>query len=78
MTGDLIRAIWTQGNRYTEIEDSHVKTDPETGMMGLRGKDCQQPPEARKKQTRFFPRALGERKHGPSYTLISNFELLEW
>lgn len=43
MAGDLVREIWTQGNRHTETEDSHVKMDPETGVMGLQGKDCRQP-----------------------------------
>lgn len=47
MDGVLIREeIWTQKHR----EDGHMKTEIETGVMLLQGKDCWEPLEDGKRQ----------------------------
>lgn len=50
-----------RGETQTHSGEGHVKTETEMGTMHLHAKDCQQPPEARRRQGRILPRAFREK-----------------
>lgn len=56
-----------------------MKTEEEMGVILLQPrntKDCQQIPEARKKQEKILPQSL-QTEHGPVETLIFDIQLPE-
>ena len=69
MTGVLIRRE-KSGPRGTQREEGHVETEAETGVMWQEPRDttdCQQIPEARKRQGKILPQSL--QRAWPSYRL---------